>query len=134
MVRIALSILIVLPLLCPPGMCLCQLGRTACVTVAESLQAQCDEADACGCGCRGHDAATPDRPARREHCPVCPALKFPVYWAAKPTGSLAVLALVPAGVVCDPAAGSFPSVDASPLPSPGGGETPLYLALRTLRI
>jgi hypothetical protein len=136
MVRRILSVLALLPLLLPPGMCVCHAGPVACA-VRHGDDDHGSVAHPClarDCAANHHDSDCPSEPDR--HAPGCPVSQGLHRWAAQPAAAVQVPDLDLAELVV-------------PLDSPGcpfhttprvmhlghlDGPLPLYLTLRTLLI
>jgi hypothetical protein len=144
MYRSVISFLTLLPLLLPPGLCLCHAPTAACAV--EALGRGHDDGDgdddhapaAHFCLARyGHRHDDHGMPGKQpSHVPGCPAVKNLVHAGGRP-GSLTVL-------LAHVFAGALPVLDAT-APSSGAVVSwshhdgpdeshPLYLSLRTLRI
>ena len=141
MVRRVLSVLALLPLLLPPGLCVCHAPTAAC-TAGRPGHADGDGhaplAHLClAHACDGNHHDGPDSPGgSHRHAPGCPALQGVDHWAARPGSAVQGMAPDLAGLVvsCDTA--GLPSFAAARLPRLGlpHGPLPLYLTLRTLLI
>jgi hypothetical protein len=141
MVRRVLAVLALLPLLLPPGVCVCHAPTAACAAGAAG------HVDGDSCAplahlCLAHDCDAnchvrsdcPGEPHR--HAPGCPVLQGLHRWAAKPVAAVQVRALDLAGPVVPLDTTGLFSFAPTRLPRLGlpGGLPPLYLTLRTLLI
>jgi len=135
--RTITTLLVVLQMLVPPGMCVCQVvphaGAPGHDDGEEAHHASC-------CGCRevetappapGHGPVDPAAPARPSHLPSCPAL-LPADHAklVKPSDPLLLLADLRAGPA--PVTVPPPGAPLSSDPDPGPAGQRLYLTFRAL--
>lgn len=140
MVRRVLSVLALLPLLLPPGLCVCHAPTAACTAGTARRADGCHAPLAHLCLAHDCDGGRHNEPASsggpHQHIPGCPALRGVDHWAAKPGTVVQVMALdlacpgVPLNArACPPAATRLlPRLD------PVDESPPLYLSLRTLLI
>jgi hypothetical protein len=136
MVRRVLSVLALLPLLLPPGLCVCHAGTAAC---AAGAARGVDEGGPAPLAhfCPGHGHSDPDSPGGpHDHAPGCPAMKGLDHWAARPGTAALEMALTDGGLVVPFDAAARPSFAAAPAPHLGSPDEPLplYLSLHTLLI
>jgi hypothetical protein len=138
MVRRVLLVLALLPLLLPPGLCVCRAPTAACTagTAGHLDDRHAPLAHLClahDCPGNHHTGSDSDGPHR--HAPGCPALKGLDPWVARPGTAVYGMVLALAGRTVPPDA-DLPSLAASLSPSRGSPDepTPLYLTLRTLLI
>jgi hypothetical protein len=138
MVRRVLSVLALLPLLLPPGLCVCHTPTAACTAGHVDGNGEAPLAHLClGHDYDGHhhDGSDSSNGPHR-HAPGCPALQGLDHWLADPgtKGQGTAPGLV--GLVVPLVAAALPAF--APVPSPLSGSrdeaVPLYLTLRTLRI
>jgi hypothetical protein len=137
MVRRVLSVLALLPLLLPPGLCVCHAPTAACTAGAHG-DSRCPLAHLC----LGHDAAGRHHDGRdssgcpHRHAPGCPALQGVDHWAPRPgsVGQEATPALVGLMASGDTADGPCSAAPRSPRLGLPAGPVPLYLTLCTLLI
>ena len=135
MVRRVLSVLALLPLLLPPGVCVCHAPAAACAAGTAG------GADGEGPAplvhvCLAHGGPGSHAPGGpHDHAPGCPATEGVDHWVAKPDSAARVPALTFAGpaVPFDAAARPAEAAAAPPLDSPGE-PPPLYVRLHTLLI
>jgi hypothetical protein len=141
MVRRVLSVLALLPLLLPPGLCVCHAPTAACTTgTARHVggDGQAPLAHLClahDCDGDHHDGSDPSGGPHR-HAPGCPALLGLDHWAVRP--GVAVQAGAPdvaGSVVPFDTTGLLPRAAARlPRLDFPDGPPPVYLTLRTLLI
>jgi hypothetical protein len=132
MVRGVLSVLALLPLLLPPGLCVCHAPESACTAGGR----EGDRRAPLGHLCLAHGGAGSHAPGGpHDHAPGCPATQGVDHWAAKPDTAARVPALTVAGPVLplDAVARPACAIVAPPLDFPGE-PPPLYLRLHTLLI
>jgi hypothetical protein len=136
MVRRILSVLALLPLLLPPGMCVCHAAPVACAVRHGdddhgSVAYPCLTHD---CAANHHDSECPSEPDH--HAPGCPVSQGLHRWAAKPAAAVQVPDLDLAELVVPLDSPSFPFHTTSRVMRLGllDGPLPLYLTLRTLLV
>jgi hypothetical protein len=134
MVRRVLSVLALLPLLLPPGLCICHTATAACAAgTARDGDGHARLAHLClAHNCQGEDPSH----GPHGHAPGCPALQGVDHWVARPGTAVQVTSLDVVDQAVPLAAGALPpgAADSSPRLGCPKLSTPLYLTLRTLRV
>jgi hypothetical protein len=128
MVRRVLSVLALLPLLLPPGLCVCHTPTAACTAGAAGSRASLAHL------CLSHHGHGDEHGGPHRHAPGCPALKGLDHWLVQPGTAVQAPDLPLAGFT-GPADTASPSSVAAPPASARGSPVdspPLYLTLRTL--
>jgi hypothetical protein len=141
MVRRVLSILALLPLLLPPGVCVCHAPTAAC-TAGAGRHVDGDGQAPLVHLCLAHDCdgnhkdGSDSSGGPHRHAPGCPALQGLDHWAAKPGETVQVTTLELVGPVAPLDSAALLSVAPTRFPHLDipDGPPPLYLTLRTLLI
>jgi hypothetical protein len=134
MVRRVLSVLALLPLLLPPGLCVCHAPTAACT--AGNASGDDDHAPLAHL-CLGHGHTGSDSSGGpHDHLPGCPAVKGLDQWAPKPGTTAQPMGLMLGGLVVPFDAAARPSFGIVCAPRLGSPDVPvpLYLSLHTLLI
>ena len=138
MVRTAVTLALLVPLLMPPGVCMCHVAVALAAPTrdehgdddsAEAVPAcnPCGEADHDHCPCPGN--------GKDHHAPHCPVLKFVGNTGLiRPENSASGLMLVHCWSAAAPETTPLSASPLAPAPVSVSPAAPLFLTLRTLRI
>jgi hypothetical protein len=132
MVRRVLSVLALLPLLLPPGLCVCHAPTAACTGGAAGHVDRDGHAPLAHL-CLGHEG---DGHRRDGHAPGCPAVQGVDHWTARPGAAVQAMDLDASGPIVSANAAGVPLFPVARLPRLDVPDPPipLYLTLRTLLI
>ena len=131
-----LSVVALLPLLLPPGVCVCHAPAPAC-SAGTAGGVDMDGHATLAHLCLAHGGTGSHAPGvPHDHAPGCPATRGLDYWAAKPGTAAQVPALTLAGAAApfDAAARPAWAAPAAPRLDSPGEAAPLYVRLHALLI
>jgi hypothetical protein len=138
MVRTAVTLALLVPLLMPPGVCICHVAVPLAAPIRdEDGDDDCAEAaPACNpCGDSDHDHCPCPGNGQDHHVPNCPVLKFVGnYGLVRPENSASGLMLAHFGLAAAPETTPLCAPPLAPAPGLVSPDAPLFLTLRTLRI
>jgi hypothetical protein len=138
MVRTAVTLAMLVPLLMPPGVCICHVVVPVdeMTTDGSGHDGSVSPAHVCApCGERDNDDCPCPSDRQHPHAPCCPVLKFVSgYGLVKPENPATGVVLAHVGWAPAPETAFLPGFSSVSSPELGSPAAPLFLTLRTLRI